>query len=115
MNREPHWLSFGVEQMDIKEQLLIMKSVTGKARRMDKATSDRRKAIWLDWHDNVSTREFEASHLPSIAQQCCDKWEAPAKDGMSAPAKDGTSSMQINPHVLRCAAKETRAILLACD
>jgi hypothetical protein len=63
VNREPRWFSFGLKQMDIKKQLLIMKSVAGEASRMDKPTAERRKAIWLDWHNNVLTREFEESHL----------------------------------------------------
>ena len=113
--REPRWFSFGLQQMGIKKQLIIMKAVTGEARKMDKAISDRRKAIWLDWYNNVSTREFESSHLPIIAQQYCDEWEAPAKEGLLAAAKDGRSLTRIDAQILRCIAKEIRAILLACN
>ena len=115
VNQEPRWFLFGLKQMGIKKQLLIVKSVTGKARRMEKAISDQRKAIWLDWYNNVLMQEFEASHLPTIAHQYCDKWEAPAKEGILAPAKDGRSSRQIYVQILQCIAKEMRAILLACD
>jgi hypothetical protein len=107
VNGEPRWFSFGLKQMDIKKQLLIMKSVTGKASRMDKPTAERRKAIWLDWHNNVSTREFEESHLPFIAHQHRDEWEA------KMPADDGISSTRIDAQILRGVAKETRAILVA--
>ena len=42
VNREPRWFSFGLMQMCIKKQSLMMKSITGsKARRMDKAISAR--------------------------------------------------------------------------
>ena len=74
VNREPRWFSFGLEQMALEKQLLVMKSVTGEARMMDKATADRRKAIWLD-------------HPPTIAQQHCVEWEAQV-DGVSATRSD---------------------------
>jgi hypothetical protein len=67
VNRAPRWFSFGLHCMDIKKQLQIMKSVTGEAPTMDKATAERRKATWLAWHDNVPEQEFKRRHLPTIA------------------------------------------------
>ena len=64
----------------------------------------------------MSTQEFEASRLlPTIAQQYCEKREAPAKEEILAPAKDGRSSTRIDAQILRCIAKEIRVILLACN
>jgi hypothetical protein len=63
--------------MTIKKQLQILKSVTGEAPRMDKAIAERRKATWLAWYkDKASGQEFNLSHLPTIARQYCDEWEA---------------------------------------
>jgi hypothetical protein len=61
----PRWFSFGLDQkMNIKKQLKIMKSVTGEAPRMDKATSERRKATWLAWYQGKeSGQEYNLSHL----------------------------------------------------
>jgi hypothetical protein len=99
VNREPRWFSFGLKQMDIKKQLLIMKSVTGEA-----------TCFEVGWTScDVSTREFEESHLPFIAHQCRDEWEA------KMPADDGMSSTRIDAQILRGVAKEIRAILVAGD
>jgi hypothetical protein len=38
--------------MNIKKQLQIIKSVTGKAPTMDKATAERQKATWLAWYQD---------------------------------------------------------------
>jgi hypothetical protein len=77
VNHVPCWFSFGLDQMTIKKQLQILKSVTGEVPRMDKAIAERRKVTWLAWYkDKALGREFNLSHLPTIARQYCDEWEA---------------------------------------
>jgi hypothetical protein len=76
---------------------------------MDKAIAGRRKATRLAWYkDKEPGPEFNLSHLPTIARQCCDKWEA------KLPENDDRS-MRIDPHILRRIAKEIRLIILTCN
>jgi hypothetical protein len=108
-NHVPCWVSFGLDQMDIKKQLKIMKSVTGEAPRMDKATSERRKATWLAWYqDKELGQEYNLSHLPTIARQYCDKWEA------KIPENDDRSK-RLDSHILQRIAIEIRLIHVACN
>jgi hypothetical protein len=78
--------------MDIKKQLMIMKSVAaGEAPRIEKATAERH-------NNNVSTLEFEQSHLPAtIARQYHDGWAAkiPANDEKSQPKSQRIDPAQI--------------------
>jgi hypothetical protein len=94
-NHVPHWFSFCLGQMDIKKQLKITKWVIGEAPRMEKATLERRKATWLAWyHDKEPGREHKISHLPTIAREYCDKWEA------KIPGINDRSK-RLDPHILR--------------
>eukprot|EP00978_Attheya_sp_CCMP212_P032757 scaffold129363_cov50-Attheya_sp.AAC.1 len=95
--------------MEIKTQIAIMKTVTGEAPRMDKATAEKRKNIWVAWYHKESTQEFEMSqHLPTIARQFHDELD------VVIPADDDISK-QIDPKILESVAQEIRHIILACN
>jgi hypothetical protein len=109
VNHASCWFSFGLDQMNIKKQLKIMKSVTGEAPRMDKAIAEWRKATWLAWYQGKDLgQEFKMSHLPTIARQYCDEWDA------KIPENEDISN-RIDQDILRRIAKEIRLILRACN
>jgi hypothetical protein len=109
VNHEPHWFSFGSSQMKIKKQIAIMKTVTGKAPRLDKAIAKKWQNIWVAWYHKESVKEFEMhQHLPTIARQFCDKWVT------FIPEVEDISK-RMDPEILNSVAKEIRHILHTCN
>eukprot|EP00978_Attheya_sp_CCMP212_P002263 scaffold4659_cov73-Attheya_sp.AAC.3 len=95
--------------MDTRKQIAIMKTVTGEAPRMYKATAEKRKNIWVAWYHKEYTQEFEASqHLLTIARQFHDEWDVVIPE-------DDDISKQIDPKILQSVANEIRHILQACN
>jgi hypothetical protein len=72
----PRYFSFGADVIDIKIQMSILRSVTGKDPYLDRETAINRGSLWKGWYLNKArdSRQFVLHHLPVIASNYVHVW-----------------------------------------
>jgi hypothetical protein len=72
----PRYFSFGTDVIDIKIQMSILRSVTGKDPNLDPATAIKRASLWKGWYLRTpnNSRQFVLQHLPAIAREYAHAW-----------------------------------------
>ena len=74
---KPRYFSSGAHVIDIKTQMSILQSVTGKDPYLDPVIATSRASLWKGWYSKqaIDSRKFIRDHLPAIASKYILVWD----------------------------------------